>query len=178
MTILLTGQSLLNYHNEKMELVKLGTLSRTDMIKDAGYVYDNGKAQYVDYYTEVLNAQGILPVANRDVVELQYDELDGDDKALYDLVDQQFGEKWDHEQVMEFIEELKELDIHDVDSFNEYYVGRYDTKKEFAQEHYENHVIDGSDLYYYIDWDGVASELEYDYDFLEYDWEYFVFRKG
>jgi hypothetical protein len=79
---------------------------------------------------------------------------------------------------MEFIEELKELDIHDVDSFNEYYVGRYDTKKEFAQEFYETDISKDSPLYYYIDWDGVASELEYDYDFLEYDWEYFVFRKG
>jgi hypothetical protein len=178
MTTILTGQSLLNYHNEKMELVKLGTLSRTDMIKDAGYVYDNGKAQYVDYYTEVLNAQGIIPQYNSDVVEAEYDNMDKDEKALYDLVDKQFGAKWDHEDVMEFIEELKELDIHEVDSFNEYYVGRYDTKKEFAQELCGTYITEDSPLYYHIDWDGVASELEYDYDFLEYDWEYFVFRKG
>ena len=71
---MLTGDSLVAYVNEKMELVNRNELTRTDMIKDAGYVYDNGNAMYTQFYTELLNARGIQPVTTTDVEDREYDE--------------------------------------------------------------------------------------------------------
>ena len=74
-TITLTGDSLVAYVNDYMPLIERGEKTRTDMILDAGYVYDSGKAMYTQFYTELLNAKGIQPVTNTDAADVEYEDL-------------------------------------------------------------------------------------------------------
>jgi hypothetical protein len=64
---MLKGDALVNFVIEKMELVNRNEMTRTEMILDAGYVYDNGKAMYTEFYTELLTAKGITPVTDTDM---------------------------------------------------------------------------------------------------------------
>jgi hypothetical protein len=41
---MLKGDALVEFVNEKMQLVNRNEMTRTEMILDAGYVYDNGTA--------------------------------------------------------------------------------------------------------------------------------------
>jgi catechol 2,3-dioxygenase-like lactoylglutathione lyase family enzyme len=178
----LTGQSLINYVDERKELIARGELSRTEMIKDAGYVYDNGKARYVDFYTELLNARGVTPVTNRDVEDNEYDALNEDEKALYDYLDEQsFTEKWDHEEFIEFLVELKDNGIETVSSFEDAfysYNDEYWAERHFAEE-FVNEVesIQDSIVYHAIDWQAVWDhQLRYDFCTIEHGGWTFFFR--
>jgi hypothetical protein len=72
---MLKGDALVEFVNEKMQLVNRNEMTRTEMILDAGYVYDNGKAMYTEFYTELLNAKGIKPVTDTDAADVEYDNL-------------------------------------------------------------------------------------------------------
>jgi hypothetical protein len=43
-TFMLKGDALIEFVSEKMQLVNRNEMTRTEMILDAGYVYDNGTA--------------------------------------------------------------------------------------------------------------------------------------
>jgi hypothetical protein len=181
-TIKLTGDSLVRYAEEHKEQVLRGELTRTDLIKDAGYVRDNGSAEYTEYYTELLRARGELPVTDKDVEETSYENLSGADQDFYDKVDEMFGEKWDHEMVLDFMEELKDLGIETPealqDSF-EYQSDSYRAERDFAEELITQimgetipSAVEGC-----IDWEAVwESSLRYDYNTIEFDGEVFFFR--
>lgn len=177
-TFMLKGQSLLDFVADKMPLIERGELTRTDMVKDAGYVYDNGKAMYVDFYTELLNAKGVVPVMYSEADDAAYDALPKVTKELYDHVDARFGEKWDHEQVMDFIEELSDIDITNHEAFDEFFYGVYDSEREFAEEYISNTF---GDLPWVVeinlDYRGIAHDLSEDYDIIEFDYQFYYFTK-
>jgi len=176
---MLKGDSLLDFVNEKMPLVNRGELTRTEMIKDAGYVYDNGKAQYVDFYTELLNAQGVVPVLDRDVEDATYTSLSSDKQDLYDEVDERFGEKWSQEEVLEFLDELEDIGIETKADFEDAFYGVYDSEKEFAEEFCNEVESINSDSSYYfaIDWQRVWDHsLRYDFDTIEFNYDTYFFR--
>jgi hypothetical protein len=177
-TLALTGDSLLNFVNDKMTLVNRGELTRTEMIKDAGYI-TNGAAQYVDFYTELLRAKGITPVTDKDVENTLYDDLDADTKDLYDALDNAVGEKWDHEQVMAFIDELDNIGITTAEQFDESFEGIYDSDKEFA-EYWVTDVMNAQIpecVYNCVDWDAVYNcELRYDFNCIEFEYDNYYFR--
>lgn len=179
--IMLTGDSLVQFVNDRADLIQRGELTRTDMIKDAGYVYDNGQAMYVDFYTQLLRAKGVDPVTDRDVDDELYDNLDQDTKDLYDAVNDSLGEKWDHEDMMSFLEHLdQECDITTAKQFEENFEGVYDSEKEFA-EYYTTDVCNAQIpefVYNCIDWDQVWNcELRYDFDSFDFDYSTYIFRK-
>lgn len=135
---MLTGQSLVDHNTEKMQLVNRGEMTRTDMIMDAGYVYDNGKARYTDYYTELLNTQGIKPVSTRDVADQEYDSLSTEAQELYDAITDLLGETWTHEETIEFMEELDDIGITTASDFEDSYEYTHDgyasmAEKEFSE---------------------------------------------
>jgi len=180
-TFTLTGDALLSFVNEKMELVNRGELTRTDMIKDAGYAYDNGKAMYVDFYTELLRAKGVTPVTDTDNTNAAYDDLSTDEQELYDVVDEKLGKKWFHEDVMTFLDELDDIGITTADQFEESFEGVYDSEREFA-EYWVTDVL-GAQIpecvYNCIDWDQVwECELRYDFNVIEFDYSVYVFRNN
>jgi hypothetical protein len=180
--IRLTGDSLLKHVAEYKELITRGEKTRTEAVLAAGYAYDNGKAAYVDYYTEVLRAQGDLPVTDQDVEDQVYTNLSGVEQDLYDAIHDKFGRKWDHEEIMEFMQELSDIGIESpealVDAY-EYQTGEYSPEAVFA-EYYVNEVhctgipeiLEG-----HINWHEVWDcELRYDYNTIDFDGETFFFR--
>ena len=123
---MLKGDSLLNFVNDKMPLINRGELTRTDMIKDAGYVYDSGKAMYTDFYAELLNARGIGPITDTDAADQEYDDLTSDEKDLYDAITDKLGSKWTHEETIEFMEELDDIGINTASDFEDSYEYTHD----------------------------------------------------
>ena len=180
----LTGDALIAFVNDKMPLVNRGELTRTDMIKDAGYIYDNGTAAYVDFYTELLRAKGITPVTNTDTDAAAYDDLSGTEQDMYDAIHEKFGSKWDHEEIMEFMNELDDLGIttpESLDDAYEYQTDSYKPEEEFAEYIVMDvlyaplpSIVEGC-----IDWYNVwNSSLRYDYNTIEFDGETFFFRNN
>ena len=180
--VMLKGDSLVEFVNEKMELINRNEMSRTEMIKDAGYVYDNGKAMYTEFYTELLNAKGIKPVTNTDSADVEYDNLSTDEKDLYDKITDMLGEKWTHEETIEFMDELEDIGIETASQLEdayEYTSDEYWAEKEFA-EYFCVEVMNAQipDLVYAaVDWQDVWDHnLRYDYSVIETQNGSFFFR--
>jgi hypothetical protein len=177
-TFRLTGDSLVNFVNQEMVNVNRGEVTRTDMILAAGYQYDNGKAMYTEFYTELLRAKGVTPVTDTDVNEDLYDNLSSDEQALFDAVDEKFGEKWSVEEVIEFMKELDDIGIETASDFEDRFYGVYDSEKEFA-EYFCVEVMNAQipDIVYAaVDWQAVYDHnLRYDFNCVEFDYGYYFF---
>ena len=171
----ITGDSLITFVNEQMELVNRGELTRTDMIKDAGYLNDNGTARYVDFYTELLNAKGITPATMTDVNDAEYDDLSTEEQELYDAITELLGEKWTHEETIEFMDELDDIGIETASQFEDAYEYTHDGYASYAEKEFcEYIVIDVLDaqipdiVMAAIDWQDVWDHnLRYDYNAIE-----------
>ena len=183
---MLKGDALVNFVNEKMQLVNRNEMTRTEMILDAGYVYDNGKAMYVDFYTELLNAKGIKPTTNTDIEDQEYDDLSNDDKDLYDKITDMLGEKWTHEETIEFMDELYENGINTASEFEDAYEYTHDgyasyAEKEFA-EYWCIEVLDAQIpecVLAAVDWQDVWDHnLRYDFASIETVNGTFFFRNN
>jgi hypothetical protein len=129
-TVRLTGDALLA-HIERFKKA-----SKTEQCLTAGYITDKGKPAYVDFYTEIMNATPIVSDKNAD--DAEYDELPEDKQALYDEVHDRFGEKWGHEQIMEFVLELVDIGIENVSQLEDAYAYTHDewvstAERDFAE---------------------------------------------
>jgi hypothetical protein len=183
---MLTGDSLVAYVDEKMELVNRNELTRTDMIKDAGYVYDSGLAMYTQFYTELLNAKGIQPVTTTDVEDREYDELSGDDKDLYDKITDMLGDKWTHEETIEFMEELSDIGIYTASQLEDCYEYTHDSYSSYAEKEFAEYwCIDVLDaqipdiVMAAVDWQDVWDHnLRYDFSSIETANGTFFFRSN
>jgi hypothetical protein len=183
---MLKGDSLLNFVNDKMPLINRGELTRTDMIKDAGYVYDSGKAMYVDFYTELLNARGVIPTTNTDTMDQEYDDLSNDEKDLYDKITDMLGEKWTHEETVEFMDELDDIGINTASDFEDAYEYTHDSYSSYAEKEFaEYFVIEVMDaqipdiVMAAIDWQDVWDHnLRYDFCSIETANGTFFFRNN
>jgi len=183
---MLKGDSLLNFVNDKMPLINRGELTRTDMIKDAGYINDNGKAMYTDFYTELLNARGVTPTTNTDTMDQEYDDLTSDEKDLYDKITDMLGEKWTHEETIEFMEELDDIGINTASDFEDAYEYTHDSYSSYAEKEFaEYFVIEVMDaqipdiVMAAIDWQDVWDHnLRYDFCSIETANGTFFFRNN
>jgi len=172
---MLTGKSLVNYVDEKMVLVNRQELTRTDMIKDAGYVYDNGKAMYTQFYTELLNAKGVVPTTDTDKADEEYDDLSEDEKDLYDAITEKLGEKWTHEETIEFMEELDDIGITTASEFDDAFAYEHDSYSSYAEKEFAEYwcveVMSAQipDIVYAaVDWQGVWDhDLRYEFSSFE-----------
>ena len=183
---MLKGDALVEFVNEKMQLVNRNEMTRTEMILDAGYVYDNGKAMYTEFYTELLNAKGIKPVTDTDAADVEYDNLSNDDKDLYDKITDMLGEKWTHEETIEFMEELSDIGIESASDFEDSYEYTHDSYSSYAEKEFaEYFVIDVMDAQIpdialaAVDWQDVWDHnLRYDYNAIETVNGTFFFRNN
>ena len=169
---MLTGDTLVKFVDERKELIQRGELTRTDMILDAGYVYDNGKARYVDFYTELLNARGVVPTTDTDTADEEYDNLSESEKDLYDKITEMLGEKWTHEETIEFMDELSDIGITTASELEDAYYNcndEYNAERYFAEEFVnELESIQDSIVYHAIDWQAVWDhQLRYDFSTIE-----------
>jgi hypothetical protein len=133
---MLKGDSLVAFVDDKMPLINRGELTRTEMIKDAGYVYDNGNAMYTQFYTELLNARGVVPSTTADVMEQEYDDLSESEKDLYDKITDVLGEKWTHEETIEFMDELADIGIASASEFEDAYEYTHDSYSSYAEKEF------------------------------------------
>ena len=183
-TVRLTGQSLIDFVNEKMQLVNRGEITRTDMIKDAGYITDSGSGAYYDFYTELLKAKEVLDpnyVSERDAEEAEYEAMTGTEQEMYDHI-VEFNNKWDHEEVTGFMKELNDIGIETPEQFDdsyEYTSESYKPEEELA-EYFVTEVLETSYpsiIEGCIDWQRVwDSGLRYDYNTIEFDGDTYFFR--
>jgi hypothetical protein len=172
---MLKGDSLLDFVNDKMPLINRGELTRTEMIKDAGYVYDNGKAMYVDFYTELLNAKGVVPTTDTDTMEQEYDDLSEDKKDLYDKITDVLGEKWTHNETIEFMDELEDIGIYSASEFEDALAYTHDSYSSYAEKEFAEYwcieVLDAKIpecVLGAIDWQDVWDHnLRYDFASIE-----------
>jgi hypothetical protein len=171
----LTGDSLIAFVNDKMELVNRGELTRTQMILDAGYAYDNGKAMYTEFYTELLRAKGVPAVTDTDAADVEYDDLSTEEQELYDAITNMLGEKWTHEETIEFMDELDEIGITTASQFEDAYEYTHDSWAAYAEKEFAEYlVIEVMDaripdiVMAAIDWQDVWDHnLRYDYNSIE-----------
>jgi hypothetical protein len=183
---MLKGDSLLDFVNDKMPLINRGELTRTEMIKDAGYVYDNGKAMYVDFYTELLNAKGVVPTTDTDTMEQEYDDLSEDKKDLYDKITDILGEKWTHNETIEFMDELEDIGIYSASEFEDAYEYTHDSYSSYAEKEFAEYwcieVLDAQIpdcVLAAIDWQDVWDHnLRYDFASIETVNGTFFFRNN
>jgi hypothetical protein len=183
---MLKGDSLVSHNAEWMQLINRGEKTRTDMIMDSGYVYDNGKAMYTQYYTELLNARGVIPATNTDVADQEYDELSTEDKDLYDAITDKLGEKWTHEETIEFMEELNDIGIETASDFEDAYEYTHDSYSSYAEKEFAEYwCIDVLDaqipecVLSAVDWQAVWDHnLSYDFHAIETANGTFFFRNN
>jgi hypothetical protein len=172
---MLKGDSLVAFVDDKMPLINRGELTRTDMIKDAGYVYDNGNAMYTQFYTELLNARGVVPSTTADVMEQEYDDLSEPEKDLYDKITDVLGEKWTHEETIEFMDELADIGIASASEFEDAYEWTHDSYSSYAEKEFSEYwCIDVLDaqipecVLSAVDWQDVWDHnLRYDFSYIE-----------
>lgn len=173
--VMLRGDSLVTFVDDRKELIARGELTRTDMIKDAGYVYDNGKAMYTEFYTELLNARGIVPTTDTDTADQEYDDLSESEKDLYDKITDMLGEKWTHEETIEFMDELEDIGITSANDFEEAYEYTHDSYSSYAEKEFAEYwcieVMDAripEIVLSAVDWQDVWDHnLRYDFNYIE-----------
>lgn len=183
---MLKGSSLLDFVSDKMSLINRGELTRTDMIKDAGYVYDNGKAMYTEFYTELLNAKGVVPTTNTDTMEQEYDDMSTDEKDLYDKITDVLGEKWTHKETVEFMDELEDIGIYTASEFEDAYEYTHDSYSSYAEKEFSEYfcieVMNAQIpeiVLSAIDWQDVWDHnLRYDFNSIETVNGTFFFRNN
>ena len=175
--IMLTGDSLVAYVNDYMPLIERNEKTRTQMILDAGYVYDNGKAMYTQFYTELLNAKGIKPVTDTDSADVEYENLSTDEKDLYDAITDLLGEQgdWTHEETIEFMDELDDIGIQTAERFKDAYEYTHDSYAAYAEKEFAEYwCVDVMNaqipdiVYAAVDWQSVWDhDLRYDFNAIE-----------
>lgn len=172
---MLKGDSLVAFVDDKMPLINRGELTRTEMIKDAGYVYDNGNAMYTQFYTELLNARGVVPSTTADVMEQEYDDLSESEKDLYDKITDVLGEKWTHEETIEFMDELEDIGIYSASEFEDAHVYTHDSYASYAEKEFAEYWVcevmcktPSEFIAHAVDWQEVWDHsLRYDFASIE-----------
>jgi antirestriction protein len=158
---MLTGNALLTKVTELQAQEPPAKMS--DIVRACGYIKEDGKLAYTDFYTELLTVKGIL---NNDALE--NDEISEEYQEQY----QKLCETYSKDAVDAFLELYSEDDL---ESFEEAYYGSYDSEQSFAEE-FTTDVL-GVDIpqHIVVDWEATWNcNLRYDFDFEDG----FVFNKN
>lgn len=175
--IKLTGQSLVDYVNDHSDLTK------TELVLQCGYVRSNGSPAFVEFYTELLKAKEILDpnyISKQDAEDQHYDSLDKDTQQLYDTIHDRIGKKWDHEDIISFIDELDDIGIETSDQFDDAFdtiIDSHNAEAEFAEQWVVNGYSIPDVIEHAIDWQYVwYHQLAYDYNTIVFDDSTYFFR--
>lgn len=143
----LTGSDLIS----RVDSLRAEGKSATEVVLACGYVKENGKGAYTDFYTELLQAKGQdLPADDTEVSEEYQEDYD----RLVDIYSQ--------DAVDAFIELYGEDCL---DSFEDAYQGEYDSEADFAEQ-FTTDVYGDIPAYVVVDWEATwNSNLSYDFDF-------------
>ena len=183
----LTGQALIDHVNNG----ELNGMSKTEQCLTAGYVRDNGKAAYTEFYTELLNAKteaGLIQESNElSDDESWYGNLSEQQQELYDAIEEGCPEfqKLSTDDCDTFMSELEDIGITTATEFSDAYYGSQDgwhPEATFAEELCnEMSSINLEDTLFYaaIDWQRVWDHsLSYDFGTIEFDGVTYFFRNN
>lgn len=114
-----------------------------------------------------------------------YEHCSENYQDLYDtIVDHiSWADKWNVEQVIEFIEKLRDIGIYNAKSFDQFYFGSYDTlypEADFTEDYYqESEIIDQDNpLFNFVDWQRVwDGHLSSYYTTFKFDNDTFFFHE-
>jgi hypothetical protein len=159
--------------------------SKSDLVAASGHLKEGGKLNFISFYETLLAAKTEADpnYGNNIDEDNEYDNLSEDQKALYDYIADNYGSKWNHDETIEFMGELKDLGIetvnHHENAFYTFVDDGYHWEREFAEElvcELEHNLTD-SLAYHAIDWQRVwDSSLTYDYSTIEFDDSVFIFH--
>ena len=94
---------------------------------------------YTEFYTELLNARGVTPTTDTDTADQEYDDLTSEQKDLYDKITDMLGEKWTHEETIEFMDELYENGINTASEFEDAYEYTHDSYASYAEKEFSEY---------------------------------------
>ena len=146
---MLKGQALLT----EVSIRTAQGMNKTDLCISCGYVRENGKPAFTDFYTAILDARGIT------INESEPEEIKAEDSDYQEQINELL-EDYPADAIRAFIELYGEDDL---DRFSDSYQGEM-SGAEFAQQYTEDCY--GVDLpgFVEIDWQATWENLErYDY---------------
>lgn len=146
---MLTGNDLLakidELHAENPDI------SKTDLILKCGYVKEDGKAAYTDFYTEILVTKGLANVSDEEVSD-EYVEL-------YE----QLCDDYSQAAVQAFIKLYGEEELND---FQDCYIGEYDSEADFAEQYATDISCEKIPSWIVVDWEATWNcNLRYDFNY-------------
>jgi antirestriction protein len=157
---MLTGNDLLNRVNELQAQEPPAKMS--DIVRECGYIKEDGKLAYTDFYTELLTVKGIL---NNNTPE---NEISEEYQEKYS----ELCERYSKDAVDAFLELYDEDDL---ESFEEAYYGSYDSEADFAEQFVNDTCDFDIPSFVVVDWEATWNcNLRYDFDFEDG----FVFNKN
>jgi hypothetical protein len=121
------------------------TVSATVKATAAGYMKDNGKVDYVEFYTQLIAAKGL----NEPTEDPEMSELEAD-------LRERFGEG----AVDAFIEVWS---VDDLEGFEDAYCGEYKSGAAYAEELVTDSFGINVPSFVEIDWEATWDNLRYDY---------------
>ena len=146
---MLTGNDLLDLVNEMQAQEPPAKMS--EIVRACGYEIDD-KLKYTQFYTELLNVQGLLPKQPEPEISEEYQET-------YDRLCGDYGQ----DAVDAFLKFWEDCDL---DNFEDVYQGRYEDEADFAEQYTTD--VYGLDIpsFVIVDWQATWDEgLRYDYEF-------------
>ena len=167
--------------------------SHTESATACGYVREDGKIAYTDYFEAVLEARNTFSGYGKDAEEDDhefdqwYESLDSDTTLLWDAIYERVpGECdiWDLQQCKDFIAELSDYGIETAEQFEDsfqMYDSGYDVEARFAEQYYTDcgMVDEDNPVYFAIDWDIVwRHSLSYDFMTFEFNGETWFFHNN
>lgn len=124
------------------------TVTATVKATACGYLKDNGKVDYVEFYTQLLDAKGLLnQTEDEEVSELRAE----------------LNERYSVEAVDAFCEIWGEDDL---EGFEDAYCGEYESGADYAEELVTDcYGVGNLPTFVEIDWEATWQNLQYDYYF-------------
>jgi hypothetical protein len=163
--------------------------SKSDLVAASGHVRPDGKLSFVSFYEALLEAKVEadpnfhVTIDEATEEDKEYDELSRPLQKLYDSMHSRFGEKWDHAEIMEFLQLLSDnIGILTLDDFDNAFHSVVDNSWKWEAEFAEEYMMDvepglrDSMVLHAIDWQAVWDHsVTYDFHAFDFNGDVYVF---
>lgn len=158
--------------------------SKSDLVAASGHLKEGGKLNFISFYEALIAARiEVDPNFGNNIDDdKEYNDLSKEQKLLYDHISEDFGSKWNHDETIEFMGELKDLGIETKEKLEMVFYmivdGGYGWERDFAEEYINTMEpnLEDSTASFAIDWQRVWDHsLTHDFYTVEFDGSVFIF---
>ena len=158
--------------------------SKSDLVAASGHLKEGGKLNFISFYEALIAAKTEADpnFGNNIDEDKDYDNLSEAQKKLYDHISEDFGSKWNHDETIEFMGELKDLGVETKASLESALYTVVDDSFRWEAEFAEEYVMEleyslqDSCAAFAIDWQRVWDHsLTHDFYTVEFDGSVFIF---